>query len=423
MGRDTAVQGFDGMIATIRRIGDAIARRMGTGEIDPGAFAECAESALAAEPRLLAPDWCELARDLASAQAVRQDNSGFSDAPITLYRTPDFCIELLHWLHATTSIHEHSFSGAFVVLAGSSLHTRYRVVLRDRFDDDLTLCHAETTGTEFLKAGSIRRIDEGSDGLVHSLYHLDSPTITLVLRTHAGRDQFGLIRPALWLNELRLIGDGRLRAIERLIHAAERGKIGYGHEVLRSVADRLSDAEWVFLLMRQLHRVTSLDEFDRLLCARQSSSTSLDAELRAAYPLAQVCDAVHSARASVADPELRTLLALLLNVSSRGEILSLVERVRPGQDAAEVLAQWLVALSRFRGDPVQRLARLAAASSADFRIGVELKHALSVPVADDELLQALAAVVSGRASAAENPCAVELASRLAAVPAMRALLH
>jgi hypothetical protein len=110
-------------------------------------------------------------------------------------------------------------------------------------------------------------------------------------------------------------------------------------------------------------------------------------------------------------------------VSSRGEILSLVERVRPGQDAAEVLAQWLVALSRFRGDRVQRLAWLAAASGADFRIGVELKHALSVPVADDELLQALAAVVSGRASAAENPCAVELASRLAAVPAMRALLH
>jgi hypothetical protein len=35
-------------------------------------------------------------------------------------------IEALFWVDGTTSIHQHSFSGAFQVLAGKSIHSRYR---------------------------------------------------------------------------------------------------------------------------------------------------------------------------------------------------------------------------------------------------------------------------------------------------------
>ena len=49
----------------------------------------------------------------------------FGQPPITIYSHPRFYIEVLCWMDATTSIHQHAFSGAFHVMAGSSMHTRY----------------------------------------------------------------------------------------------------------------------------------------------------------------------------------------------------------------------------------------------------------------------------------------------------------
>ena len=50
----------------------------------------------------------------------------FSDMPVNVHRGDGFYIEILIWVDGTTSIHQHSFSGAFLVLHGSSLHSVYR---------------------------------------------------------------------------------------------------------------------------------------------------------------------------------------------------------------------------------------------------------------------------------------------------------
>jgi hypothetical protein len=49
----------------------------------------------------------------------------FGDPPITLYNAPRFHIDVYFWLEGTTAIHQHSFCGAFQVLMGSSIHSRY----------------------------------------------------------------------------------------------------------------------------------------------------------------------------------------------------------------------------------------------------------------------------------------------------------
>lgn len=58
----------------------------------------------------------------------RQPNASelFGEPPVLLFQGPRFYIEALYWFSGTTSIHEHSFSGAFAVLAGSSLHSHWR---------------------------------------------------------------------------------------------------------------------------------------------------------------------------------------------------------------------------------------------------------------------------------------------------------
>ena len=62
----------------------------------------------------------------------QRDLSGrFGDPPITLYNSPRFHIDIYFWLDGTTSIHQHSFCGAFQVILGSSLHSHYNFQLQE----------------------------------------------------------------------------------------------------------------------------------------------------------------------------------------------------------------------------------------------------------------------------------------------------
>jgi hypothetical protein len=57
---------------------------------------------------------------------TQQDVSAtFGDPPLTLFSGPRFHIDVYYWLDGTTSVHQHSFCGAFQVLIGSSIHSQY----------------------------------------------------------------------------------------------------------------------------------------------------------------------------------------------------------------------------------------------------------------------------------------------------------
>src|SRR5260370_9679312 len=45
----------------------------------------------------------------------------FGQQPLTVYRPPDFRIELLFWVQGIPAIHQHSFSGTFHVMHASSM--------------------------------------------------------------------------------------------------------------------------------------------------------------------------------------------------------------------------------------------------------------------------------------------------------------
>src|SRR5262245_6147188 len=74
-------------------------------------------------------DGCaELITAILRAEALPEQvdlGAAFGQPPVVLYREPDYFLQVLFWLDSPPAIHQHSFSGAFVVLHGSSIHVRY----------------------------------------------------------------------------------------------------------------------------------------------------------------------------------------------------------------------------------------------------------------------------------------------------------
>jgi hypothetical protein len=106
----------------------------------------------------------------------------FGQPPLTVWRTDRFVIDLYFWVDTETSIHDHSFSGAFTNLTGHSLNCTYRFERAAQHGEGLltgTLSHEDA---DFVLPGDVRPIIAGSE-FIHRVWHLDCPTVTLVART------------------------------------------------------------------------------------------------------------------------------------------------------------------------------------------------------------------------------------------------
>ena len=101
-----------------------------------------------------------------------------------MYRGRGFYIDVLFWLDGTTNIHQHGFWGAFQVLAGSSVHCRFGFDLAEEINHRLRIGKLRLLETELLGLGAIRKI-LGGELFIHSLFHLDRPSVSIVIRCPA----------------------------------------------------------------------------------------------------------------------------------------------------------------------------------------------------------------------------------------------
>lgn len=108
--------------------------------------------------------------------------SKFGNFALTVATRDDFYVELLVWTDSTTAIHQHGFSGAFHVLHGSSLQSLWLFRESRRWSDRLKGGQLALRTTEYLRTGSTRPIFP-RDEMIHSLFHLESPSVTVVVRT------------------------------------------------------------------------------------------------------------------------------------------------------------------------------------------------------------------------------------------------
>jgi hypothetical protein len=108
--------------------------------------------------------------------------NSFGQPPITVFNNGDFVIDLYFWMHADTSIHGHSFSGAFKVLYGRSVHELYEVKTKTSYSHDVETTDIERVEVDVLRPGDSKKILPG-DMFHHRVVHLDNPTVTLCIRT------------------------------------------------------------------------------------------------------------------------------------------------------------------------------------------------------------------------------------------------
>ncbi len=173
-------------LALLERVRDQVERDFRQVNFDHDRFADIAEAALigADVATNFHFDFDELTRWVLQPDHVapRDGSRLFSNLPVNVASGTGFFVEMLLWTTSTPSIHQHSFSGAFTVARGSSIHSQFRIETLERITEAVQLVKGSLDTTEALKPGMVRRINAGSQ-LTHSTFHLDEPTISIVVRT------------------------------------------------------------------------------------------------------------------------------------------------------------------------------------------------------------------------------------------------
>ena len=281
---------------------------------------------------------------LRTDSAPEQDlGSDFGQPPITLFRAPQFHIEALFWLDGTTLIHQHSFSGAFHVLAGSSIQSRYDFHKRETISPRLLLGEVQLRDSEYLSEGDTQQILAGSQ-FIHSLFHLDRPSVTIVVRTNHEPEsgpQYEYRPPFLAVDPFSIspLITRRLQVLDAL---QEISKSTYKKQILELLSE--VDFETAYLVLNHCYRYLNENEFEKAIgTARKRHGSLVDLIVPVIEQTARQNHLI-SMRANVQNPDHRFFLALLLNLKDQSSILSFI-RKRFGDHPMARIEKWIQELS------------------------------------------------------------------------------
>jgi len=293
----------------------------------------------------------------------------FGEPPITVYAGRRFYIEVLFWFNGTTAIHQHGFDGAFSVLAGSSLHSTYHFREHDRTSVRLLVGDVVHETSELLRAGAVRRIVAGQS-LIHSLFHLDRPSVSVVVRSFTASDagvQYNYLPPYLAIDPF----DTHIwnqRANDYLVAAIKMNDVE-APELLRTAAKNADDLGAYHLLSDICSRAGAVkqrldlggapdaaesEEGDAIVLSMRDVAVELAYDRFGPFadPILKSLDEAWrkselvEARRKVLDARHRYFLALLINVPNRAGLLELVHDAYPESDPVDRVCGWLGDLTR-----------------------------------------------------------------------------
>jgi hypothetical protein len=284
----------------------------------------------------------------------------FGNPPITVFSGPRFYIDVYYWLDGTTTIHQHSFTGAFQVMLGSSIHSRYSFredkIINEHFSaGELTL-----EEVQLLKLKDVRMIRAGRK-FIHSLFHLDRPSATITIRTehtpsaalqydyrkpHFALDPF--FRNPVLIKKLQtaglLLGMKHKNADAMIADLICSSDFHTAYFVLAETFQQLQNNEMDALFGLSIGK----DRFKAILeRCRMTHGELADMVLPVLEEQARQMSIIQR-RGTITSDTHRFFLALLLNVSSREKILQLVKQRYPDQDPVETILDWVEELARTR---------------------------------------------------------------------------
>ena len=334
------------MDAFFERLGHTVLERWKRENFSLAKFPTIARAALDERPPAEHVDLPALMRDfLLGDEQPAQTESDFGEPEIVAYAHPRFYVQLLFWMDGTTAIHQHEFSGAFHVMHGSSIHAHYTFENERPVTPYLRVGDLRMKKMELLEAGRTVPIVSGHE-TIHSLFHLDSPSVTVVVRTQhdpGTGPQLTYLPPHVAVDPHfsdKLMA--RRKQLLDVLSAADDP--GYADLVSEMVAEL--DFERGFSVLH--HCMADLEDLGRWESALRTFEkkhgklatgvgASLEEDVRRGL--------IKAMRATITEPEHRFFLALLMNAPTRGDLLALVAQRFPEQPPADTVVRWVEELT------------------------------------------------------------------------------
>jgi hypothetical protein len=345
------------------KLGELVESRWKTENYNEQTFPEIAAQALAESDLPGRVDPWEIIRWVHSTATLpeQQDVDGrFGNPPITLFTGARFYIDIYFWLDGTTTIHQHSFTGAFQVLLGSSIHSRYSFNEERVLNEHFSIGEISLEEVHLLRVNDIRTIRPGRN-FIHSLFHLDRPSATITIRTShtpSAAVQYDYQKPHFAVNPFfkNPVAIKKLQTVGLLF--------GMKHKDADAMIGDLvcaSDFQTAYYVLAQSYHHLQSNEMDSLfgLSAGKNRFKAILERCRSVHgeltdlilPVLEENErqvSIVQRRSTITSDEHRFFLALLMNIASREKVLELVEERYPAPDPVETILDWVEELGRTR---------------------------------------------------------------------------
>jgi len=331
----------------------------------------------------------------------RDVHGNFGDPPITVYSAPRFYIDVYFWFEGTTAIHQHGFCGAFQVLAGSSIHSWYEFERRFAVNTFCEIGDMSLKVCELLEVGDVQEIWAGRQ-YIHSLFHLDYPSATIVIRTERSPlhlPQYSYQKPYLAIDPFfeEPTTTKKLQVLSALFRA---GRTDTDEQVTRLL--EVSDLQTSYSILSQMRSFLRSNQLTEMFTP-ETAGTRFGAFLevvarvhgtageamRPVFDHQDKIDEIVKRRNYVTNAEHRFFMALLLNVEGRSRIFSLIKQRYPDADPVEKVLDWTFDLAQTRVMGPENANALGIADFGDAEM-FSLEHLLNGRN-DDEILEMFAA--------------------------------
>ena len=314
-------------------------------------FPGIARAALEKQPPSMHVNLAKLMREfLLNDEQPNQSHSGFGQPEIIAFDHPKFYIQLLFWMDGTTDIHQHEFSGAFHVMHGSSIHAHYDYENAQSITPQLRVGDVRMKKIELLDTGRTVPIISGRS-CIHSLFHLDTPSVTVVVRTQndpGTGPQFNYLPPHIAIDP-EFSDTLTMRRRQLLAVLEETGDSGYA-KIVREMIAEMDFERGFYILQSCMGHLQGVGKWEEMLRVFQKKHGTLASGVAATFGEAVRRDAIKNLRSSITDPEHRFFLALLMNVSERADLCALVKQRFPMEKPVDTILRWAGELAEVTDD-------------------------------------------------------------------------
>ena len=338
-----------------------------------------------------------------------QSQSGFGQPELVAFNDPRFYIQMLFWMEGTTEIHQHEFSGAFHVMQGSSVHSEFDFVGARSVTPHLRIGDLRMKQIELLESGRTVPITSGRE-CIHSLFHLDTPSVTVVVRTHhdpGTGPQYNYLPPHIAIDPihtdaLTMRRKQLLDVLETLDHPSYATRV-------REMVGSLDFERGFNTLLHAMDRLQVLDEWEPVLATFQKRHGELAKGVRETLAESLRRDSISQMRYHIENPEHRFFLALLMNVQNRSDIHALITERFPDHSPIEMILGWAKELIEPADFGITILdaafpESLGVAIEAQFELLMEaLKHALEGDSASEKVTAVQPEILAALTSSCLRP--------------------